>query len=138
MSGTTADHSHGDRLDLTAAAGAVGRGRDFAEQILLRLGWLPTGEPTARRTADDVLLLVSELVTNACRHGAAPYRLLLRATGDGLRIEMTDAGSHLPVVGPDQPAVPGGFGMRLIAALADTWGVIEHPHGKTVWLEVTR
>ena len=138
MSGRPADHTSGFRLDLPDATGAVGQGHAFTQQALLHLGWSSSNDPAAQRFADDVLLLASELVTNACRHGAAPYRLLLLPTSVGLRIEMSDASPLLPTVGPDQPAVPGGFGMRLIGALTDTWGVTTHRAGKTVWLELVR
>ncbi len=136
MGATTADK--GRSLELPEAPGAVGRARDFARLALTGFGWLPAADPAAQTAADDVLLLVSELVTNACRHGSAPYRLTLHPTRRGIRVEVTDTGDTLPAVGPDQPTRPGGFGMRLIDTLAGSWGVTPHPTGKTVWCELTR
>ncbi len=77
-------------------------------------------------------------MTNACRHGAAPYRLTLEPIGADLRVEVTDSGPELPTMGPDRPEVPGGFGMRLVAQLASAWGVRADQGGKTVWLEMAR
>ena len=138
MTGTTAKPAPGYSLDLPDADGAAARGREFTHHALTRLGWLPTNDPTAQTLADDIVLLVSELVTNARRHATAPFRLHLHPTPRGLRIETTDASTTHPTLRPDQPAVPGGFGMRLINTLTDTWGITTHPNGKTIWLEVTR
>ncbi|WP_159049539.1 ATP-binding protein [Streptomyces sp. NRRL WC-3618] len=89
----------------------------------------------ARDLAEPALLLVSELVTPACGHAAAPYRLVLFPVPEGLWVEMADAGDATRVVGPDQPAVPGRFGMRLIATLARRLTVTHHDGGKTIWAE---
>jgi anti-sigma regulatory factor (Ser/Thr protein kinase) len=126
------------RLVMPSSAGAVGAARDFARQALTGFGWLPAQDASAQTTADDLLLLVSELVTNACRHGAAPYRLTLEPKGADLRVEVADSGAELPTVRPDQPEVPGGFGMRLVEQLAGAWGVRTDEVGKTVWLEIAR
>ena len=141
MSGPDADSGGGQgirRLVLTSSAGAVGVARDFARQALTGFGWLPARDRAAQTAADDLLLLVSELVTNACRHGAAPYRLTLEPIGADLRVEVADSGPELPTIRPDQPEVPGGFGMRLVGQLASAWGVRTDQGGKTVWLEMAR
>ncbi|MFE4057677.1 ATP-binding protein [Streptomyces sp. NPDC059096] len=82
-------------------------------------------------------LLLSELVTNALRHGSPPGReiavTLFRADGV-FRVEVEDAGDHLP-----RPRVPEvedecGRGLALVAALADDWGVApRRGPGKRVW-----
>jgi anti-sigma regulatory factor (Ser/Thr protein kinase) len=83
--------------------------------------------------ARDVELLVSELVSNAVRHGEAPVSLDVRREDDVLRVEVQDAGT-----GPGPRMRPGdrggGFGLRLVDRVATRWGV---ERGSTrVWFEL--
>lgn len=71
---------------------------------------------------DVARLLVSELVTNAVRHGAGEQVELVLRVGDGhARFEVHDAGAQQPTLrapaGPD-----GGYGLNLVASLATRWG----------------
>ncbi|MFE4367499.1 ATP-binding protein [Streptomyces sp. NPDC056835] len=87
--------------------------------------------------ADDVLLCVSELSTNALLHGVPPgrgFRLNLGYDGDVLRIEVHDSGPGVPRI-VDSADGEGGRGLLLVAAFADTWGVGERNPGKVVWCE---
>ncbi|MEL5954566.1 ATP-binding protein [Streptomyces sp. CLV115] len=91
---------------------------------------------------DDVLLCVSELVTNALLHGVPPgrgFRLRIRLEpADGaLRIEVHDSGDGEVRVADSWAASDeeGGRGLLLVAALADKWGVGERNPGKVVWCE---
>jgi signal transduction histidine kinase/DNA-binding response OmpR family regulator len=103
--------------------------RDFVAETL-RLWGLPA------RLLDDVLLLVSELVTNAVVHGRPPIELRLRHTGTHLVIEAQDAASFLPR--KLRPTVDDehGRGLQLVAALADRWGTRPTGRGKSVWCVV--
>lgn len=83
-------------------------------------------------------LLLSELVTNALRHGSPPGReiaVTLERTAGLLRLEVEDAGDYLP-----RPRTPDledecGRGLTLVAALADDWGVAPRlGPGKRVWV----
>ncbi|MEU5546303.1 ATP-binding protein [Streptomyces sioyaensis] len=93
--------------------------------------------------AEDVLLCVSELATNALLHGVPPgrgYRLLLSLGEDGLlRVEVHDSGDgepHVPVWAPYHGEEgESGRGLLLVSALADAWGVGERVPGKIVWCE---
>lgn len=92
--------------------------------------------------ADDVLLCVSELATNAVLHGVPPGRgfrvhLHWEQVGGVLRVEVHDSGDgevrpHDSWAAPDEE---GGRGLLLVAALADKWGVGERNPGKVVWCE---
>ena len=93
--------------------------------------------------ADDILLCVSELTTNALVHGVPPGRgfqlRLLPRDGGTLRIEVHDSGGGVPAVpqpGTGEPG-EGGRGLLLVAELADKWGVGERSPGKVVWCEFT-
>ncbi|MFJ2111457.1 MULTISPECIES: ATP-binding protein [unclassified Streptomyces] len=107
---------------------SVGRARE-----ILQLSMDLPGDP-----GDTAALLLSELVTNALRHGSPPGReigvSLHRADGT-LRLEVEDAGDFLP-----RPRTPGpddecGRGLALVDALADDWGVApRRGPGKRVWV----
>ncbi|WBB59596.1 ATP-binding protein [Streptomyces sp. WMMC500] len=94
-------------------------------------------------TADTAVLLVSELLTNACLHSRAPRDRHIAARcvlGDGgLRVEVSDAGtSELPTPCEAGPGDESGRGLALVAALASRWGAYPRRYGigKTVWFEL--
>ncbi|MFG3116780.1 ATP-binding protein [Streptomyces sp. NPDC048197] len=99
-----------------------------------------------KQRAEDIVLCVSELATNALLHGVPPgrgYRLWLslpEAARGTLRIEVHDSGGGEPCV--PAAAVTGdaeaGRGLLLVAALADAWGIGERLPGKVVWCEFRR
>ncbi|MFD9725599.1 ATP-binding protein [Streptomyces sp. NPDC059072] len=118
------------RLALSGVRGHVAKGRDFARQALLDWGWDGT------ETSEDVLLLVSELLTNASLHAGGCIELALTA-GEVLRIEVFDGTTTPPRPNPSpQRGVPGGHGLYIVERISDGWGTLIHEHGKAVWAEV--
>ena len=108
--------------------------RRFAAETLA--GWGLAGT----ELADDVLLCVSELVTNAVIHGVPPgrqLRLFLRYDTRTLAVEVHDSGPGVPHIVRDDRG-EGGRGLLLVAALSDKWGVRERELGKAVWCEWCR
>ncbi len=91
-----------------------------------------------REMTETALLLVSELATNAIRHGTPPVRLALRLDADRLRVEVTDSSPALPQVGSPEPDQAGGRGLQIVQELAARWGAQSSPVaiGKTVWFEM--
>jgi two-component sensor histidine kinase len=92
--------------------------------------------PTDRRL--DILLLVSEVVSNAVEHvgGETNLQLELSQSDTWLRFALTDGSSIRPIVRALDHRAARGRGMQLVEALADKWGVDDHHGGKTVWFTV--
>jgi anti-sigma regulatory factor (Ser/Thr protein kinase) len=85
---------------------------------------------------DVAELLVSELVTNAYRHGRQPAALRMVRCPGGLLVEVSDSGAGMPRLAAAAPDSESGRGLRLVEALADRWGVRTRPGGKAVWFRL--
>ncbi|MFF4369327.1 ATP-binding protein [Streptomyces sp. NPDC001594] len=84
-----------------------------------------SGCETHLTRADDVLLVVSELVTNACRHAGGAGEVRVRWQRGELLVEVEDASDALPrEPAQDAKGEGGGYGCELVTALADRWGVV--------------
>jgi anti-sigma regulatory factor (Ser/Thr protein kinase) len=97
-------------------------------------------EPHLDDGIDQTLkLLVSELVTNAVRHGGDGGPVELHATWNSeIRVEVQDHGDGFSPAPRDRaPDEEGGFGLFLVGRLADRWGV-ETDDGTTVWFVLQR
>ncbi len=87
--------------------------------------------------ADTVLLVVSELVTNALVHTQGPVRVDLTLAADRLRVTVSDSSPRSPA----KPVVvdwesTGGRGLFLVEALSSAWGSVPVGGGKQVWSEI--
>ncbi|MFC9324020.1 SpoIIE family protein phosphatase [Kitasatospora sp. NPDC057015] len=82
-------------------------------------------------------LTVSELVTNAIRHGTPPIRLRLvrNPTARTLTCEISDASPAAPHLRHARAGDEGGRGLFISGELSDSWGVRWSAEGKTVWTE---
>ncbi|MFF3290978.1 ATP-binding protein [Streptomyces sp. NPDC003023] len=132
-------HGQTRRLVLFGMKGVVSRCRDFTEQALADWGWTVNGPGEDNDVVEDVLLLVSELVTNACLHAGGPRELVLaldRPQGR-LRVEVADADPREPTPRAQSDiSQPGGHGLIILERLAHTWGSEPRGTGKVVWLEI--
>jgi hypothetical protein len=127
------------RLSFDGESGVVPLARDFTLQSLFEWGWLPAATADQRAGDEDVLLVVSELVTNACLHAGGPAELWIGCDNKVLRIEVSDRGAGSPAPRtPHRAGRPGGHGMFIVQRLCLDWGVVRTPGtaGKTVWAEV--
>lgn len=87
---------------------------------------------------NDAQLVMSELATNAVIHARSAFCVGVRSSHRGARLSVRDASRRRPVI-PDRASETGrgGRGLRLVAALAADWGVLEAATtGKTVWAEL--
>ncbi|MFG3250142.1 SpoIIE family protein phosphatase [Streptomyces sp. NPDC048187] len=89
-------------------------------------------------TRDSVLLLVSELVTNAVRYAGGPITVRLIRSGPGLLCEVGDTGNGRPRLGRNGLLDDGGRGLHVVHRLTTRWGVRWTETGKVVWAEVVR
>jgi anti-sigma regulatory factor (Ser/Thr protein kinase) len=113
--------------DDTAPAAA----RRFIQEALTRWGHRGC-------VIDDARLLMSELVTNAVTHTRAPFSVSIASHSSKLRLAVRDASSAIPVTGERSGDAPtGGRGLQIVAAVADDWGAVPGPLGKTVWAELS-
>jgi anti-sigma regulatory factor (Ser/Thr protein kinase) len=123
-------------LELPSRAGAAGAAR---KALTALNGSLHLVSP---ERLQDAQLLISEVVSNAVRHGGdgkAPIDVTIRADPAVMRIEVRDQGpgfdpAHLPL--PSAHATDR-WGLQLVAALAHRWGA-ETAGETTVWFEIDR
>nr|WP_256107377.1 ATP-binding protein [Streptomyces sp. ODS05-4] len=120
-------------FELPAGAESVGRARHLVEERLVLWG-------VAGDVSDGVMLVVSELITNAVVHTAS-HRVVceLRDCGEQLRIAVQDEGC--PASGPRlRRTAPeeGGRGLMLVDAVSTAWGAHDARHGtgRVVWAEL--
>lgn len=87
----------------------------------------PTGEAE---------VALSELVSNAVRHGVPAIDVRIAVTGGCVRFEVTDHGRGRPRPVPPEDRHEHGRGLAIVEAFADTWGVQPYDGGKEVWAEL--
>ena len=94
--------------------------------------------PQDHETCDDVLLILSELVANACRHGEPPVRYDVVRDGEDLLISVEDADPMPPAgsAGEVDEGSESGRGLLIVTSLARRWGWHPVPGGKVVWARV--
>ena len=115
-----------------------------------RLQAHPASVAIARRAVGDTLrlarredlveaaqLLVSEIVTNALVHAGTPIDFQASVGVTGLRVEVTDGSTQIPVPRTYGTTAGTGRGLWLLESLVDRWGTLTHDRGKTVWFELT-
>ncbi|WP_404816862.1 SpoIIE family protein phosphatase [Streptomyces thermolineatus] len=112
---------------LPPQAPSVARARELARARLTEWG--------LQDLIDTTELLVSELVTNALRHGEGEIRLRLLLDRT-LVCEVWDAGLVQPRRRRARDTDEGGRGLQLVSLLSQSWGSRRTPRGKTVWFEL--
>ncbi|MFD9974036.1 ATP-binding protein [Streptomyces sp. NPDC059017] len=141
---TADDHTRPTRPDVTAAAA-----RDHVRRLLSSAPGSRATSPTARTHASadiqpdapsgtstvlaDALLVASELVANALRHGGGVASFTASLNGDTLRISVADRTVEAPRCKRSADEVlPGGHGWPLVQRLCRSVEIITSPGGKTI------
>ncbi|MFE6042102.1 ATP-binding protein [Streptomyces sp. NPDC056452] len=114
--------------------GCIAQARALADRFLARLAaeWLAV---LGEHTRSDLMLAVSELVTNADRYSHGPYLLELEGNADRISITVYDSSTALPVLYAPDPARLGGHGMEIVVALCDRVTAERVPVGKRIRAE---
>ena len=114
-------------------ASAVGQARRFVARVA------GDGFPAL----DDVLLLVSEVASNAVTHTASgdggAFEVAVWVNDGSVRVEIGDqGGASEPTLADHDPAdvLTGGRGLRIVDTLAAKWGHAGDELGRVVWFEV--
>ena len=120
------------RLSLKSTLDAPGRAR-LQTTVLL-------GSRLSSAEMVDVMLMLSELVTNAVRHptttAAATVKVDVALADDCLRIEVADGGDGFDMHA-QVPSSTGGMGLIIVDAASSRWGISDGvPH--FVWFELDR
>lgn len=113
-------------LELPRNRGCAVAARRFVERAV---GAMLSGD-----RLDDLKLVVTELVENAYVHGRGQILLRLKPRRDAVRVEVVDQGRGATVGIREQGRVPGGWGLRLVDQLTESWGV--HSGITHVWAVV--
>ncbi|MFC5242266.1 ATP-binding protein [Streptomyces atrovirens] len=126
------------QLEIRPDPAEVGRARRWARSRLAGSG-IGADEPLA----ETLILLVSELVTNAVVHTGRPAVLRLSLPGEDagettVRLEVTDRSERAPVPRCVDGEATGGRGLALVDGLADRWGWSAEGAGKRIWCELDR
>jgi anti-sigma regulatory factor (Ser/Thr protein kinase) len=114
-----------------AEIGGARAARRFVVDALERWG-------DSERFVEDAAIVVTELATNAVMHAESVFTVSVEDAGDRTRISVTDASGAVPVERDVTPWTGSGRGVRMVAAIAGSWGVDNFGQGKTVWAELLR
>ena len=119
----------GLRLQLDGDSRAPSRARQAVTEWLNALG-------CSSERRHGLLLVVSELVTNAVVHARSAPEVVATHRSRRVRVEVYDNDVSPPVVRvPSTRDSGGGFGLAVVAALSDRWGWEPTATGKRVWAE---
>lgn len=115
--------------------GALTLGRHASE---VERGRRHVAEACSRYGADVVgtaMILASELITNALRHGSGPITVLVTPAAGEVRVDVADESALSPTPRHATPDDEGGRGLLIVQSLATSWGTESLPQGrgKSVW-----
>jgi anti-sigma regulatory factor (Ser/Thr protein kinase) len=111
---------------------------------------LPSGTPSVRVARHEVqkvvadypeevrarvVLLTSELASNAVVHASTPFTVRADADPAVVRVAISDSGGRRPAIAQRDTTTKGGWGLAIVDTAASRWGVAVGEH-TTVWFEI--
>lgn len=117
------------RVRFDGAPGTVSGCRRAAQAFLDKLAVVRPA--TVAEARENIVLLVSELATNAVRFAPGPLSLAMRPTVEGVHVTVGDS-SLVPPVGRAPGREAGGLGWHLVNALARQVSVVLVEDGKEI------
>ena len=118
------------RVDFDGSSGTTALARDAADAFLATLA--RTCPPSRASARADVLLAVSELVTNAVRHAPGPLTVRLAVVSDSIHISVRDTSRTHPEPRPPEMTGAGGFGWPILQRLSRRLNVLPLTDGKEI------
>ncbi|MGW4564626.1 ATP-binding protein [Streptomyces sp. NPDC004561] len=106
--------------------------RGFLTQVQAEHGF-----PVSSRAMGVVQLVVSELMTNACKHAPGPCLLDLELIGGGIEVTVWDSDTVLPVARAADPGRVGQHGLEIVMAVCQSFEAQREPVGKRITARVT-
>jgi anti-sigma regulatory factor (Ser/Thr protein kinase) len=127
MNAVTAQRFRPDPAEISAA-------RRFVRTALQGLETDPDSEDLGHL----LVLMASELSTNAVLHARTEFTVRVLVDPDRIRIEVSDANTRMPQPCLAPPDATTGRGLAIIDNSGFDWGAERHSGGKTVWVQAPR
>lgn len=122
----------GARIDLEPVPTSVSRARRFVRAVLL--DW------DLEDLIDPLMLLTSEVTTNAVLHARTPFAVVVALADDEVRIDVLDGSPVLPQRRIREATASTGRGVALVDRLSRDWGATPpaalQGFSKGVWFSV--
>ena len=129
-------HSSTTQIEFTLRGGPLAASQ-AREHVAAGNGVVP------RSVRAEALVLLTELVTNAVRHGGAgdglPVDVAVTRSPRGVRVVVRDPGAGFEWRGRETTSVreESGFGLLLVDRMASRWGIVRGESSTTVWFELS-
>ncbi|MER5452706.1 ATP-binding protein [Streptomyces sp. NPDC002766] len=114
----------------------IAKARHMAADFLAR-AHAERGVEVSARASDLTQLVVSELVTNACKYAPGPILLHLRVSGEVVEVVVWDSEPMLPVARAADADRVGQHGLEIVTALARSVEAEREPVGKRITARIT-
>ncbi|MEU0335149.1 ATP-binding protein [Streptomyces sp. NPDC006193] len=116
---------------LDGEGGCIAEARGHAARFLTRVQ-AEHGLPVSARAMDLTQLVVSELVTNACKYAPGPVLVDLRIVGALVEVAVWDSDPALPVARAADPGRVGQHGLEIVMAVVQAFEARREPVGKRI------
>ncbi|SFF41088.1 hypothetical protein SAMN05216251_113158 [Actinacidiphila alni] len=117
-------------------SGSIAAARAFTADFLTARTAMPGAAPLGPTVVADAQLVVSELVTNACKFAPGPCALNLELLESVLEITLWDSDATLPFARATEPGRIGKHGLEIVLALCEGFDVRREAVGKRIKVRI--